>query len=146
LPEERSQMHVYLLLFFLLSRGDCIDLEYCKRSYWMKIKTSSALLKWSKKLDGNYQAPSPNPLLCFLFSVSILHVERLRKIVQGKFSLGLNCIEDISGRGGGFSVDVGPDFLELFKKWIKIKIKAKKFFQLKVRSNIKTYKHKLLCI
>ena len=32
---------------------------------------------------------------CFLFSVSILHAEWLKIIVRGKFSSGLNCLEDI---------------------------------------------------
>ena len=33
---------------------------------------------------------------CFLISVSILRLEMLRVIIQGKFSLGLNFLEDIS--------------------------------------------------
>ena len=33
---------------------------------------------------------------CFLFSVTILHAEWLKIIVRGKFSPGLNCLEDIS--------------------------------------------------
>ena len=33
---------------------------------------------------------------CFLFPISIPRVELLRVIVLGKFSPGLNCIEDIS--------------------------------------------------
>ena len=43
---------------------------------------------------------------CFLFSVSILPVDLLSVIVLGKFSLALNCLEDIFVgrvflRGGG---------------------------------------------
>ena len=37
---------------------------------------------------------------CFLFSVSILRVELLRIIVWGKFSPGLNCLEDVSAETG----------------------------------------------
>ena len=57
-------------------------------------------------------------------------------IVWGKFSPGLNFPEYIS-LGRDFSVEVDPDFLALFKTWPDIQIK-KKFFQLKVRSYIKT--------
>jgi hypothetical protein len=42
----------------------------------------------------------------------------------------LNFLEDISV-GGGVSMKVGPDFLELFKKWSKIKVKTNKFFNWK---------------
>ena len=57
---------------------------------------------------------------CFLFSFSILREEWLRVIVRGKFSLGLKCLEKISV-GRGFSVEVGPDFLALFKKRSEMK-------------------------
>jgi len=50
----------------------------------------------------------------FLFSISILRMELLRS----KFSLVLK--EYYHGSGEYFSVEVGPDFLELFKKMIKL--------------------------
>ena len=53
---------------------------------------------------------------CCLFADSILRVETLRVIVRGKFSPGLNCLEDISVRRRDFSVEVEPNFLALFKK------------------------------
>ena len=50
--------------------------------------------------------------VCFLFPVSILSVETLRVIVQGKFLPGWNCIEDVSV-GRGISPWRGLDFLAL---------------------------------
>ena len=47
----------------------------------------------------------------FLFIDSILRVEMLKVIVQGKLSLGLNCLKDHSTGKGDFSVEVEPDFL-----------------------------------
>ena len=58
----------------------------------------------------------------FLFTNSILGVEILRVIVQGKFSPGLNCTEDISV-GGDFSVEVESGILALFEKRSEIKFK-----------------------
>ena len=46
---------------------------------------------------------------CFLFSVSILHAEWLRAIVQGKFSQELNCLDNIFARRG-FPLGVGVRF------------------------------------
>jgi len=46
----------------------------------------------------------------------------LRVIVQGKFSPGLNCLEDIFVGRRDFSVEVHPDFLALLRK-IRNKIK-----------------------
>ena len=45
-------------------------------------------------------------LSCFLFSDSILHVEILREIDQGKHLLGWNCLEYLSVGGGIFCTRV----------------------------------------
>ena len=60
-------------------------------------------------LGGFDEIPIRNSfyLYYFLFADSILHVEMLMVIVWGKFSLGLNCLNDLS-------VKVEPDFPPLF--------------------------------
>ena len=51
-------------------------------------------------LEEFAKIPLRNFMSCFLFTNSILHVEMLRVIFQGKFSPGLNYSEDICvGRG-----------------------------------------------
>ena len=57
----------------------------------------------------------------FLFTDSILRVDMLRVTLRGKFSLGLNCLED-------FFVEVEPDFPTLFlKKDQKLNINKQDF-------------------
>ena len=63
---------------------------------------------------------------CFLFSVSILYVELLRVIAQGKFSPGLTFLEDVPV-GRVFLCGDKPDFLGLFKKRSEIKYKRQVF-------------------
>ena len=55
------------------------------------VRENYKLRKFARILTQNYFY-----MPCFLFSVSILCAEWLRVIVRGKFSLGLNCLEDIS--------------------------------------------------
>jgi len=45
-------------------------------------------------------------MFCFLSADSVLRVEMLRAIAQGKFSPGLNCLEGMSVEKRDFSVDV----------------------------------------
>jgi len=48
-------------------------------------------------------------------------MEMLRIIVQSKFSLGFNRLEDVFVGRGNFCVEVKPDFLVLFKNQQKKK-------------------------
>ena len=43
-------------------------------------------------------------------------MKMFRVIVRGKFPPGLNCLGDISVANRDFSVEMEPDFLELFNK------------------------------
>ena len=73
---------------------------------------------------------------CFLFSVSILREERLKVTVRGKFSLGLNYLEDTSMVRGFLRGD-GVIFSENILKNDQKYSKKTSLFQLTVRSNIK---------
>ena len=66
---------------------------------------------------------------CFSFTDSILWVELIRVIVRDKFSQGI--VQRIFPRKGGFSVEFEPDFLALFQKQSKIKLKIINFFNWK---------------
>ena len=72
---------------------------------------------------------------CFLFTDSILRVGILRVIVGGKFLPELNCPEDIF-MGKGFSVEMEPGILALFKK--RSEIKQKRVFSTESKEQLKT--------
>ena len=73
----------------------------------------------------------------FLLTDSIMRVEMSKVIFRGKFSPGLNCPEDIYVGRGIFPRRWNQTSWR-YLKTIRNQIKSK-FFQLKVRSNIKTY-------
>ena len=60
---------------------------------------------------GNYQN-SYMKFFLFIFTDSILRVEKLRVIAQGRFSPASNCLDN-SSAGMDFSMEVKPDFSAL---------------------------------
>jgi hypothetical protein len=64
-------------------------------------------------------------------------MEMLRVIFRGRYSPGLNCLENVSVGRRHFSVVAEPDFLAFFKNDQKLS-KKQEFFQFKVKSNIET--------
>jgi hypothetical protein len=58
---------------------------------------------------------------CFLFADSILCVEMLKVIVRGKFSPGLNCLENISVGRRGFLLSWSQISLRYLEKRTDIK-------------------------
>jgi len=57
---------------------------------------------------------------CFVFTDSILSGQMLKVIVRGNFSPGFNCAKYVPVKRG-FSVEVEPNILVVFKKRSEIK-------------------------
>jgi len=71
--------------------------EFSREEFTMGRELSGKILHWWNLPELFHEILL---MSYFLFSHSILLVEWLRVIICGRFSLGLNYLEDISGRGG----------------------------------------------